>query len=478
MKAINLNTTLLLLALAATLSSCKKDEITVEKNDSTTWEYDKKVIEDDIRTRLGYDPRAAYAYFKETEATINMYKLGDVPLTGENTTKVEVKLLGAPATEPLQVSIAYDAAYFEKIKAQYPDYKLGDASLIKLPEATKAIEKGNTAAFFDLVTENNANLAQPLILPFALKSENQKLKVSDVHDHILVKIEKSEVQIGAPQVEFYQNNYVVNGKLKTKNTTISVPIGSNVYLPSGISVGLERNADATIPSGYTLAPEGIEGTLPKVRFQEKNHNLTFNIDQSYLSTTFVNYVLPLKWVIYTADGTAYNLTDNELWAYISVKERVLRANRRNIDYVDLTAPVGTKVDKTGMRVVPLSADATVDLPNMIDGDENTSGQFNDQTSRGSQQLHFVFPEEKYIKSLRLEVPEATPIRAFKIWAGKIFGEGKIQGSAIYGIEAKGEVLIVFKNPIPVRDIILGEFKTMRKEKDFQISEIDFYEVDE
>ena len=96
MKAINLNTTLLLLALAATLSSCKKDEITVEKNDSTTWEYDKKVIEDDIRTRLGYDPRAAYAYFKEAEATINMYKLGDVPLTGENTTKVEVKLLGAP----------------------------------------------------------------------------------------------------------------------------------------------------------------------------------------------------------------------------------------------------------------------------------------------------------------------------------------------------------------------------------------------
>ena len=109
--------------------------------------------------------------------------------------------------------------------------------------------------------------------------------MSDVHDHILVKIEKSEVQIGSPQVEFYQNNYVVNGKLKTKNTTISVPIGVNIYLPSGISVGLERNADATLPSGYTLAPEGIEGTLPKVRFQEKNHNLTFNIDQSYLSTT-------------------------------------------------------------------------------------------------------------------------------------------------------------------------------------------------
>ena len=143
-------------------------------------------------------------------------------------------------------------------------------------------------------------------------------------------------------------------------------------------------------------------------------------------------------MIYTADGTAYNLPDNELWAYISVKERVLRANRRNIDYVDLTAPVGTKVDKTGMQVVPLSTDATIDLPKMIDGDQSTAGQFNGQTSRGSQQLHFVFPEEKYIKSLRLEVPEATPIRAFKIWAGKTFGEGKIQGSAIYGIEAKGE----------------------------------------
>ena len=42
------------------LVSCNKDEITIEKNESTTWQIDKKVEDNDIRTQLGYDPRLNY----------------------------------------------------------------------------------------------------------------------------------------------------------------------------------------------------------------------------------------------------------------------------------------------------------------------------------------------------------------------------------------------------------------------------------
>ena len=43
------------------LNACKKEDISIQKNDSTTWEIDKSIVDDDIRTRIGYDPRYQYA---------------------------------------------------------------------------------------------------------------------------------------------------------------------------------------------------------------------------------------------------------------------------------------------------------------------------------------------------------------------------------------------------------------------------------
>ena len=54
------------------LVSCNKDEITIEKNESTTWQIDKKVEDNDIRTQLGYDPRLNYIYLRPTVALLVM----------------------------------------------------------------------------------------------------------------------------------------------------------------------------------------------------------------------------------------------------------------------------------------------------------------------------------------------------------------------------------------------------------------------
>ena len=42
--------------IAGVLCSCGKEDITVQKNDSTKWEIDKKVEDKRYRTQLGYDP--------------------------------------------------------------------------------------------------------------------------------------------------------------------------------------------------------------------------------------------------------------------------------------------------------------------------------------------------------------------------------------------------------------------------------------
>ena len=60
MKRIIINSFIVVFCLAI-LMACKKDEITIQKNESTTWEIDKKIVDDDIRTRIGYDPRFQYA---------------------------------------------------------------------------------------------------------------------------------------------------------------------------------------------------------------------------------------------------------------------------------------------------------------------------------------------------------------------------------------------------------------------------------
>ena len=66
--------------IAGVLCSCGKEDITVQKNDSTKWEIDKKVEDNDIRTQLGYDPRLNYIYLRPTVADLPMLSFGNVTI--------------------------------------------------------------------------------------------------------------------------------------------------------------------------------------------------------------------------------------------------------------------------------------------------------------------------------------------------------------------------------------------------------------
>ena len=74
------------------LNACKKEDISIQKNDSTTWEIDKSIVDDDIRTRIGYDPREQQAYFYKTEADLPMFSFADLTVKGINTAVAELKL--------------------------------------------------------------------------------------------------------------------------------------------------------------------------------------------------------------------------------------------------------------------------------------------------------------------------------------------------------------------------------------------------
>ena len=103
------------------LGSCNKDEISIEKNESTAWEIDKKIVDDDIRTRIGYDPRFDYITPTASEVVAPMLTLEGFTLADKNTRTLEVKLTKA-SDKDVTVSLMYDASLFSKITGNKPVY--------------------------------------------------------------------------------------------------------------------------------------------------------------------------------------------------------------------------------------------------------------------------------------------------------------------------------------------------------------------
>ena len=152
--------------IAGVLCSCGKEDITVQKNDSTKWEIDKKVEDNDIRTQLGYDPRLNYIYLRPTVADLPMLSFGNVTINRNYTKEVEVRLLDKPYDKDIQVSFAYDASAYDKVKANYSGFELGDANLVQLSETTKTLSKGETSVTFTLTISNNSNFKKKVIFSF------------------------------------------------------------------------------------------------------------------------------------------------------------------------------------------------------------------------------------------------------------------------------------------------------------------------
>ena len=446
------------------LVSCKKDEITIEKNESTTWQIDKKVEDNDIRTQLGYDPRLNYIYLRPTVAELPMLSFGNVTINRDYTKEVEVRLLDKPYDKDVQVSFAYDASAYDKVKADYSGFELGDANLVQLSEATKTLSKGETSVTFTLTISNNSNFKKKVILPYALKVTDSGLTLPKGKDVFVLKVFPEEIKITAESkvvsklLGYYDSSVYIGNSDKE----VAFTIKSSYELPSGLKVALVRD-DSTVLSGRTLAPTGVEGTLPEDDFDATSKTLSFELAEDYF-TNKGEYALPLKYVVKDASGVEQELSNNKLFVNFDIKE--LKASNDNVEVA--SKELGTKLNRKGISI---SYYGTVYyLGDMIDDDLSSLGYVKEGAF-----VYFTFPKVRNIKTVVIKTREGNEMKALSLYAGLSKGNEQIQGSATYS--GKGDFIITFKNSVPLIRLALGNFvnKDDATSHWMGITDIQFYE---
>ena len=155
MKRIITNSFVVALGMVA-LVACKKDEITIQKNDNVNWQIDEEIVNDDIRTRIGYDPRFEYALPAASVVENPMLSLEGFTITDKSTRTIEVKL-SRPSAQDVKISLVYDATLYDEVKNKYIGYELGDASLAELTTVEKIITAGTTTTTFEIKVANKSN---------------------------------------------------------------------------------------------------------------------------------------------------------------------------------------------------------------------------------------------------------------------------------------------------------------------------------
>jgi len=450
--------------IAGVLCSCGKEDITVQKNESTTWQIDKKVEDNDIRTQLGYDPRLNYIYLRPTVAELPMLSFGNVTINRDYTKEVEVRLLDKPYDKDVQVSFAYDAFAYDKVKANYSGFELGDENLVQLSEVTKTLRKGETSVSFTLTISNNSSFKKKVILPYALKVTDNGLTLPKGKDVFVLKVFPEEIKISAESkvvsklLGYYDSSVYIGNSDKE----VAFTIKSSYELPSGLKVALVRD-DSAVLSGRTLAPTGVEGTLPEDDFDATSKTLSFELAEDYF-TNKGEYALPLKYVVKDASGVEQELSNNKLFVNIDIKE--LKASNDNVEVA--SKELGTKLNRKGISI---SYYGTVYyLGDMIDDDLSSLGYVKEGAF-----VYFTFPKVRNIKTVVIKTREGNEMKALSLYAGLSKGNEQIQGSATYS--GKGDFIITFKNSVPLIRLALGNFvnKDDATSHWMGITDIQFYE---
>ncbi|ALC98050.1 DUF1735 domain-containing protein [Capnocytophaga ochracea] len=447
------------------LVSCEKDEITVEKNDSTTWEIDKKIEDNDIRTQLGYDPRLNYIYLRPTVADLPMLSFGNVTINRNYTKEVEVRLLDKPYDKDVQVSFAYDASAYDKVKANYLGFELGDANLVQLSEATKTLNKGETSVTFTLTISNNSNFNKKVILPYALKVTDSGLTLPKGKDVFVLKVFPEEIKITAESKVVSKLLGYYNGSVYIGNSDkeVAFTIKSSYELPAGLKVALVRD-DRAVLSGRTLAPAGVEGTLPEDDFDALSKKLTFNLNEDSF-TNKGEYALPLKYVVKDASGNEQELSNNKLFVNFDIKELV--SSNDNVEVG--TQPSGKIIDRKGI-IASYYGDIYYSPRFLLDGDENTYSYVRDGAY-----YYFTFPKVRLIKSVVLKPISGNQVKNISAYAGMTQGSEQYQGTITYN--GSGDIVITFKKAIPLIRLSVGNFVNDENASSYWMgfSEINFYE---
>ena len=453
--------------IAGILLSCGKEDISIQKNDSTTWEIDKSIVDDDIRTRIGYDPREQQAYFYKTEADLPMFSFADLTVKGINTAVAELKLT-QKTTQDTKISLVYDAASYEKIRENYSGYELGTPNLVQLTQSEIFVPKGGNVAKFEFTSLNDKDFNKKVILPFKLKIEGDKAKILKGSDIFVVKVFPKEalITIDSPSLNRVVTLDAATDALSVDFKDMTFTIKSDTKISEDISLGLIRD-EAYI--SRDLAPIGTETTIEKVPFRNlTTAKFTFKFNNLNLIGRVGRYTIPLKLVAYDANGGVHTLANIKPKVFITTQ---LVYPKNNIETSNsLTIPSGNKITGVTGDFQQFFNFDKEGFGNMLDGDETTFARFA-SADYLPEKLGFTFGENKKLKTIRLKVDASSPIKTMVVYTG---ADEQVLGYLTFNASTNWYV-ITFKKAITIADIYLAQFGNDKEENQFKIYEVEFYE---
>ena len=222
--------------------------------------------------------------------------------------------------------------------------------------------------------------------------------------------------------------------------------------------------DRAVLSGRTLAPAGVEGTLPEDDFDALSKKLTFNLNEDSF-TNKGEYALPLKYVVKDASGNEQELSNNKLFVNFDIKELV--SSNDNVEVG--TQPSGKIIDRKGI-IASYYGDIYYSPRFLLDGDENTYSYVRDGAY-----YYFTFPKVRLIKSVVLKPISGNQVKNISAYAGMTQGSEQYQGTITYN--GSGDIVITFKKAIPLIRLSVGNFVNDENASSYWMgfSEINFYE---
>ena len=471
MKKIIFNSLVVAFCLTV-LNACKKDDISIQKNDSTTWEIDKKIVDDDIRTRIGYDPRFDYVTPTASEVVAPMLTLEGFTLTDKNTHTLEVKLTKA-SDKDVTVSLMYDASLFNKIAGNYSGYELGDASLAEIATTQKTIAAGTTTTTFEIKVTNQSSFNKKVILPFVVKaSNNEFVKTLSGKDYFVVRIYPKNLTFDTANKKVIKEATLKDGKAELTNKVVNIAITSSDAVGTPISLGLER--DNSLVTTGTLAPENVVGTINKVDFKDKTYGtVSFTLQNIENITTEGTYVIPFKLMAYDASGTGHKVLETPILVNIQVTEKGI-PDRNTI--AEITSYAGALIANTKYSF--RSNYATGHLYKIKDGTTLTGNWWIDTSLTGNQTvvLWTVFDTPTVVNGIKITQETAGKrVEGLAVYASNDTNISTFKSQGVYEAqEAPEEVLYLkFEKPIKAKYLMLTYFENS-EDQYIDIHEMEFF----
>ena len=472
MKKIIFNSLTVAFCLAI-LGSCNKDEISIEKNESTAWEIDKKIVDDDIRTRIGYDPRFDYITPTASEVVAPMLTLEGFTFADKNTRTLEVKLTKA-SDKDVTVSLMYDASLFNKIAGNYSGYELGDASLAEIATTQKTIAAGTTTTTFEIKVTNQSTFNKKVILPFAVKaSNNEFVKTLSGKDYFVVRIFPKALTFDTANKKIIKEAVLKAGKAELTNKVVNIAITSSDAIGTPISLGLER--DNSLLTSGTLAPENIVGTISKVDFKDKTSaTISFTLQNIENISAKGTYVVPFKLMAYDASGMGHKVLDTPILLNIEVGDEGIPT--------DNEVEVSTDYSVTMMNSSKYSFETNY-MPGHVEKmhDGNLYGNpwwidtSIDEDSDDSPYVYVHFTSKTLINGIRI-TQNTSEKRIGQVFIYAVTDEGSYIHQGTYdasGSQKPRFLYIKFKKPIKASKLYLAYFRNSDNQY-IDINEMQFF----